>query len=220
MERETTHILFVDDEPKLLEGFKRLLRPLGDRFEVHTAEGGESALDILFVMHAAVGAEIIARIPRLETVAEIVKHQFDAPVPDAETFDEETIPPDVTGGQLLRVALNYDRGRMAGDLHEAIVEEMKHTPDNFFRPFVDAMEHYSITEGKQKVNRLNLSELAIGKVLAADVRTSRDLLIATRGQEISSTMLRRMQAFHKTHKVREPILKTRDRPLFCVTNGA
>lgn len=40
-------ILFVDDEPRILEGLVRMLRPQRERIEVVTAPGGEEALALL-----------------------------------------------------------------------------------------------------------------------------------------------------------------------------
>lgn len=40
-------ILFVDDEPKLLDGLKRMLFPYGDQWEMEFASGGAEALGIL-----------------------------------------------------------------------------------------------------------------------------------------------------------------------------
>lgn len=40
-------VLFVDDEPRLLEGIARMLRPLRNEWEVLTANGGDEALAIL-----------------------------------------------------------------------------------------------------------------------------------------------------------------------------
>lgn len=40
-------VLFVDDEPNILAGLQRMLRPLRNEWEVRVAEGGEKALDLL-----------------------------------------------------------------------------------------------------------------------------------------------------------------------------
>jgi len=40
-------ILFVDDEPRILAGLRRLLRPQRKEWEMHFAEGGQAALDLL-----------------------------------------------------------------------------------------------------------------------------------------------------------------------------
>ncbi|WP_051798530.1 HDOD domain-containing protein [Catenuloplanes japonicus] len=41
------HILFVDDEPMIIEGLGRMLRPCRKRWEMSFAEGGAAALDVL-----------------------------------------------------------------------------------------------------------------------------------------------------------------------------
>ncbi|HEU4771446.1 MAG TPA: response regulator, partial [Candidatus Udaeobacter sp.] len=40
-------ILFVDDEPKILEGLQRMLRPQRNEWEMAFAPGGEAALAML-----------------------------------------------------------------------------------------------------------------------------------------------------------------------------
>ena len=42
-----TEILFVDDEPLILEGLKRMLRPLRDRWEMHFVDSGPKALELM-----------------------------------------------------------------------------------------------------------------------------------------------------------------------------
>ncbi|MHB8126364.1 MAG: HDOD domain-containing protein [Desulfitobacteriaceae bacterium] len=41
------HVLFVDDEPLLLQGLKRMLWPMRNEWEMYFVEDGQSALDIL-----------------------------------------------------------------------------------------------------------------------------------------------------------------------------
>ncbi|ETW95745.1 MAG: hypothetical protein ETSY2_47635 [Candidatus Entotheonella gemina] len=41
------HILFVDDEPNLLDGLRRMLRPMRQDWEMHFAESGPDALQII-----------------------------------------------------------------------------------------------------------------------------------------------------------------------------
>lgn len=44
------HILFVDDEPRVLEGLRRMLRPLRHEWQMAFASSGAQALDILALM--------------------------------------------------------------------------------------------------------------------------------------------------------------------------
>jgi len=43
----TRRVLFVDDDPNILSGIRRLLRSLRDDFELHFAESGKEALEIM-----------------------------------------------------------------------------------------------------------------------------------------------------------------------------
>jgi len=45
--KEKKSVLFVDDEPKVLSGLRRMLRPMRREWEMSFAEGGQKALDIL-----------------------------------------------------------------------------------------------------------------------------------------------------------------------------
>jgi HD-like signal output (HDOD) protein/CheY-like chemotaxis protein len=69
-------ILFVDDEPKLLSGLKRMLSPYGDRWEMAFASGGAEALRMLATSNFDVivadmrmpvmdGAELLKEVARL-----------------------------------------------------------------------------------------------------------------------------------------------------------
>lgn len=40
-------IIFVDDEPNILQGLKRMLRPMRHEWEMHFADGAESALELM-----------------------------------------------------------------------------------------------------------------------------------------------------------------------------
>jgi HD-like signal output (HDOD) protein/CheY-like chemotaxis protein len=44
---DRVRILFVDDEAPILDGLRRLLRPMRNEWEVFTAQGGEAALELL-----------------------------------------------------------------------------------------------------------------------------------------------------------------------------
>jgi HD-like signal output (HDOD) protein/CheY-like chemotaxis protein len=67
------HILFVDDEPRLLGGLRRMLRGHRDRWDMSFAEGGEAALAVLrsqacdlivsdYRMPGMDGAELLERV--------------------------------------------------------------------------------------------------------------------------------------------------------------
>ena len=40
-------VMFIDDEPNILSGLRRILRPLRDQWQMQFADGGQAALDSL-----------------------------------------------------------------------------------------------------------------------------------------------------------------------------
>lgn len=73
-------ILFVDDEPRILEGLVRMLRPQRERIEVVTAPGGEEALALLAREQVdAVVSDM--RMPRMDGAALLAEVRQRHPVP-------------------------------------------------------------------------------------------------------------------------------------------
>jgi DNA-binding NtrC family response regulator len=73
---EPLHVLFVDDEPRLLEGIQRMMFDVADDWTVDTADGGEDALAKLAADDYAIivsdmrmpgmdGATLLARVAEL-----------------------------------------------------------------------------------------------------------------------------------------------------------
>lgn len=85
MDEPRTTIVFVDDEPNVLDGLRRATRRLRDRWDTHFADGAASALDLLerlpgvdvvvsdMRMPGIDGAELLVRVrERWPTVARII----------------------------------------------------------------------------------------------------------------------------------------------------
>lgn len=73
-------ILFVDDEPRILEGLVRMLRPQRERIEVVTAPGGDEALALLAREQVdAVVSDM--RMPRMDGAALLAEVRRRHPVP-------------------------------------------------------------------------------------------------------------------------------------------
>ena len=64
MEHTRRRILFVDDEPNVLAGLRRLFRPFRRSWEVRTATSGKEALDLMKSQHFDVVVSDM-RMPRM-----------------------------------------------------------------------------------------------------------------------------------------------------------
>jgi len=70
-------ILFVDDEPSILDGLKRMLRPMRSEWDMVFAPGGEAALSLLEAQHFDVIVTDM-RMPGMDgaTLLEIVREKY------------------------------------------------------------------------------------------------------------------------------------------------
>ena len=67
MKSTMKRILFVDDEPKVLEGIQRMLRPMRHEWDMVFAQSGQEALSILAEQPADVVVSDM-RMPRMDGV--------------------------------------------------------------------------------------------------------------------------------------------------------
>lgn len=69
-------ILFVDDEPKVLQGLRRILHPQRDEWDVAFAENGRDALELLAhtPFNVVVTDILMPEKEGLETIVELRRH--------------------------------------------------------------------------------------------------------------------------------------------------
>ncbi|RKZ06160.1 hypothetical protein DRQ05_05230 [bacterium] len=166
--------------------------------------------------HPDIGGKILENIPRLESVAAIIRNQF-KPVSEIESSgDSDDI---VLGSKMLRAAVEFDRLITRGESVRAAIAELKENPDQFAPEIVDAMSDIDIGPGEMTVKSVMVSELGRGMVLDEDVRSKEGILLVAKGQEVSISVLERLKRFSAKGEVEEPIrvlipaVKDREEPV-------
>jgi response regulator RpfG family c-di-GMP phosphodiesterase len=168
-------------------------------------EGGTPASEAEAQMIArlpALADSLLARIPRLEAVREIVRHQLPTernPVRPLQAGAPE-------GARLLQAVREYDalvwRG-MPPDLAVAALSARKiHT-----REVLTALaEVGGMRLPNESVREIDVDELAIGDELADDVHSAKGLLLVSRGQVITERLLIRVRNYEMTTGLQGRIL--------------
>jgi response regulator RpfG family c-di-GMP phosphodiesterase len=157
-----------------------------------------------------VGSDLIAGIPRLETVAQTIRYQ-------AKNFDGTGFPSDSVrgsdipvGARVLHVLYDMVRLEERGVARTRAIENMQkrvgvYDPDVLaavsahFDIFIDKPTEMTATR------KVSLRELRSGMVLAADLLTKDNMLIVRSGTQISSMLLERLHNFAQVAGVQEPI---------------
>jgi response regulator RpfG family c-di-GMP phosphodiesterase len=152
--------------------------------------------------------DLLGNIPRLEPVREILRYQ-------QKNYGGGGSPPDSVrgdaipwGSRALRVVLDHDvleaqgmtsglafdtlRGRI-GCYDPAIIESLA---------WVRGGAHEA---SSSLVRELLVRELEPGMVFADDVKTRKGLLLIARGQEVTSSLMQRLQNFDSEVGVRQPL---------------
>lgn len=141
--------------------------------------------------HAALAQQLLGHIPRFEDVAAIIARQAspnrdDADVPFA---DRDRI---AFGGQVLRLALEFEAATSAGQTPAEAVEALSRRRSGLDRTLVRSLVDVDADLCALTPRTVALSVLRAGMVLDEDLVGPSGVLIMAHGQEVTETMLARM----------------------------
>jgi FixJ family two-component response regulator len=146
----------------------------------------------------AVGHNLLAKIPRLESVAQMVAEQA---TPWDEPSEVDVVK---TGAQLLKVASDCDEQVMHGIPLTVVLAKM--SEDLNYRPmFVTALQKLQMEEAKSETRWLKLTQMKPGMIVGAGIYSQTGLLLLAKGQEITDSAMARLNSFASLFGVIEPI---------------
>jgi response regulator RpfG family c-di-GMP phosphodiesterase len=157
----------------------------------------------------ALGAELLANIPRLETVAEIVRYQhknFDGAGFPADRTQGENIP---IGARILRVLsdlIDFEaKGKPRGRALQAMQQEPGRYDPKVLEAVASCFDVYLESTGAAQSRPKPFKDLAVGDVLVADLRTIDGTLLVTRGNCITALLLQKLVNFAELSGIEEPV---------------
>ena len=158
----------------------------------------------LFNQHPFVAYDLIAKIPRMKQVAEIIKFQdkyYDGYGGPGNTQQGNTIPMEA---RILKVALDFDVLESSGKSKAEAFGEMKQRKGWYDPMVIDAMHAAFAKEIKYDIQTAVVADLEETMILAEDILSSHHVLLASKGQQVTQSMIIRLQSFSRTVGVREP----------------
>ncbi len=146
-----------------------------------------------------VGHNLLAKIPRLESVAQMVAEQKSA-------WSEKPGVPELvrTGAQLLRIASDCDEQVMRGVPFATVLAQMA-TSRDYYSPFITALQKLQVEESKSETRWLNLVQLKPGMIVSAGIYSQTGLLLLAKGQEVTESAIARLTSFASLFGIIEPI---------------
>jgi FixJ family two-component response regulator len=160
---------------------------------------------IRFDSHPSVAANLLASIPRLEQVTWMIANQQTSALRLLTSGAKQ--PPDVVlGASILSVSIAYDRLISRGCAHAEAVRQLRLKEQQYNASVLDLLEQFQPVNDTLEVRACPVSELRSGMVFREDVRSHAGLLVAAKGQEVSSALLLRLRNFCERNQVSGTVL--------------
>ena len=153
----------------------------------------------------AIAVSVLADIPRLDSVRRIIAFQrqrYDGRGPVAPDVGGEDLP---LGARILRVATDYDTLEARGTTANRALRAMRNTDGQYDPALLDALEAVLSLDSEREMAYVKLGDLHPGMVLAADLRTSDNTLLVSRGQELSARTIMRIKTWSDHTSIAEPV---------------
>ncbi len=158
-----------------------------------------------FHSHPAAGSQLLAKIPRLEEVAEIVAYQDKHYNGDGFPADRRAGAAIPLGSRILKVALDWD-ALVADGLSEDLAIAEMNDRDGWYDPIVlEALRGLLGIEQVHVIRQVRVDHVPIGAVLAADVRSLGGTLLCSKGQEVTAWIRARLRGYAASVGVAGPI---------------
>ncbi|MCX8053347.1 MAG: response regulator [Armatimonadetes bacterium] len=155
--------------------------------------------------HPTVAQRLLANIPRLESVAEMVGLQQ---VPFA-SFTSRSVSgsSDVVnlGAQMLRVALDFDQLVNNGESPEDAIKVMVSRPDLYNPRLVLALGDTHAVSANVDARTVRASDLRVGMKIVKDIRSKAGILLVAGGQEVTESILEYLSYWVQREEVEEPV---------------
>lgn len=158
-----------------------------------------------------IGNTLLAHIPRLESVAAIVRYQhkhYDGKGLPADHVAGENIP---IGARILKAlhdlagleSPTHDKAQALQVMRQQVGTYDPQVLDSVFACFDVDLQKSSTAQ--PVIRPQVLKKLSVGQILAANVETTSGILVVSAGTELTSIVLHRLRNFAELNPIKEPI---------------
>jgi len=138
--------------------------------------------------HPEVARDLLARIPRLQAIGEMVYRQHGNDQPS----DDPTV---VLGGQILATALKFEERISIGATRKQALDALGEPKREREKEIFEALRTAKIPEAGDDARLISVRELGTGMVIQEDVRNVHGNLIVSRGHEVTEGSRQRLQNY-------------------------
>lgn len=177
---------------------------------IKAAQGAPLTVEetIALESYAKVGSQLVAKIPRLELVAEMIGKQSDRNLdpsnfPGMGPHDDRKSKIEF-GAFVLRLLTDFDRFAEKLSMLDAIIKIQEQDPSPHPPELLEALSE--LTVGRLESRMVTVKELRERMVLDENVTTNNGDVLIAKGHEVTSSLIQRLWAFERTAAgVKQPI---------------
>jgi hypothetical protein len=154
--------------------------------------------------HPEVAGKLLASIPRLEDVAEIVTAQFGPLSFEGQPADIKQWDVRSTGRLLLRTAMEFDRLIVTGMRRETVIETLRASKLGLPSVVVEALRSVTPASQERLVRQVKLKDLYAGMILDEDLISPKGIRLVPAGHEVTRSLIVRLTSIAGGVGVVEP----------------
>ncbi len=160
---------------------------------------------IAFKRHPALGGELIAHIPRMEDIAQIIIYQekhFDGTGTPEDDISGTDIP---LGARILKVALDYDLLEAGGYSEKSALQVMDGREGLYDPQLLKVLKQALASNKEYRKREVTLDQLHERMIIDVEIKTPKGILLIARGQQVNQAMIQRLYAIESTQGLELPI---------------
>ncbi len=159
----------------------------------------------MFDRHPSIGSDLLARIPRMETIAGIIKNHLKSFNEFESCSELKKRDSAALGSQILKVALEFDKLVRHGKLYNQAIATLKEKPKEGDPLIIAALKEIEIDKTKETVKLLKVREIEEGMKINEDIRTKNGLLLVTKGHKVNYPLLLRLRNYWNQRMIDEKL---------------
>ncbi|MGO8819571.1 MAG: HD domain-containing phosphohydrolase, partial [Terriglobia bacterium] len=157
-----------------------------------------------YATHPLVAQDLLKSIPRMESIAWMIAHQFEPLPTEWDTGDREMADTRL-GAQILKAAIIFDG--FLRKRHSRV--EAAHFLTRRFAglnpKIIEALMELEPEVAGEGTRTAGVADLHAGMVLQQEVRTKEGVLVAAKGQEVTAPLLIKLQSFWKKSAIPDSV---------------
>ncbi len=170
--------------------------------KVYCGEPLDETEEMMYKTHPQLGHDLIAGIPRLENVADMILYQN-------KNLDGSGFPnDDVSGNDIplaaraLHIALDFDTLLASGASIEQAFDQLKQRSELYD---IEILEAFTSSVRVYQEKFVMFDELELGMILSIDLPTKSGSTIIVQGTKLTRSSMARLKNIHVTKEIVEPI---------------